>query len=251
MCAVDKACEPVVLSGIANFIYSIGLVIRCCLKTSAAAEAIGIHVVSIVHLTRDRGVGTNFSHDDACTLDVGAIYGVSVRCREYRIFVSAFTRKVLMPCLRAVSLAVVEQIADLAVGKLCGCHPGDAIHVVAEFVEVVAVCHRHRSSLSADDVAACRRNAEGCRHIGVADVRRFVCISNEAAALVGLATIDGTRKGAMIDVQCTIIHHGNDAAMCAVATYCRFYRHVGDAVFNCGSGAISVFVHGDACRILH
>ena len=119
LCAVDKSCKPVVLSGIAYLIYFIGLVISCFLIASAATEAIAIHVVRIIYLISDRTVGTYLSHCDACTLDVGSIYGVSFRGLEYRTLVTCDSRQVLIPCLCAVGLASVEQICHLTISHLC------------------------------------------------------------------------------------------------------------------------------------
>ena len=47
------------------------------------------------------------------------IYGILTGCFPYRRLVAGFSRKILIPYLRAVGLAFVEQIADLAAFKLC------------------------------------------------------------------------------------------------------------------------------------
>ena len=47
------------------------------------------------------------------------IYGIFTGCFPYRRFIARFRCEVLIPYLRAVGLAFVEQIADLAACELC------------------------------------------------------------------------------------------------------------------------------------
>ena len=47
------------------------------------------------------------------------IYGILTSTLQHRIFVSTLSSQVLIPSLRAVGLAIVQQIAYLTACKLC------------------------------------------------------------------------------------------------------------------------------------